>query len=150
MKKSFIAILFGVMLNPTFLFAGSGTAIMPHFYVNLLDGTDPAFELNYLYITNITNHDLIVSVICSDKNGTAVETTSFVYNNFLNGNTVIKAKNTAYIVLRHTGWRYGICTIGWSNEGADQDAKGLIAHGIRLHGNINGYSAIPINGGLPF
>ena len=147
MKKYTLA-LFALALFST-AFAGSGKAIIAHANANDTTGSTTVY-----YISNITGHDLEVTVTFYDQNGN-VTTSGVSYSNFITGNTEIAAGKTGIVTFAPTTWLYGYAVIEWNNTGTDDDVLGLISQGFSQKrdvttGQIYARFGVPINSGEAF
>jgi hypothetical protein len=132
--------------------AGSGSAIVP-MTGTYKNGTN--FASSSVFLTNVTNHTLNVTVTFYAKDGTVVSSSSLVFDNWTNSNTQITANNSAFVVLQAPttqSFNYGKAVITWSNSGTDNDTFGLIAHASfqEFYNGNDGRFAVPINEGKPF
>jgi len=118
-------------------FAASGKAIVSHWSY---EGSTP----NAIYVTNITDNDLAVSVTIYNKDGGVVNPTTVT--NFQNSNTEVAAGKTGYVTVQSSN--YGYAVIQWTNLGTDDDVYGLVAFAQR--GNTTWHYAVPVNSGNPF
>lgn len=126
------------------LWAGSGKAVVPHWQAN------GATQNTAIFISNITNHTLVVTVKFYDQLGNALPPSSFF--NFQNGNTELAPRNSGNASLSMTTATAGYAVVQWSNKPGDDDPFGLVAHAHRAEnatGLVYRYS-IPVNGGQPF
>lgn len=124
---------------------GSGKAIVPNY--GSIGGASP--QESNVFISNITQHDLTVTVTFFKQDGTKL-TTNITYFNFQNSDTEIGAGKTGYVHVTGTAsWTYGYALVEWKNKGTDQDAVGLVAQAQRQEGTLWGYG-IPVNQGLSF
>lgn len=123
MKKSVLILLVFGFVSLGQAFAGSGSAIIPNISANTNTGAD-----NVYYISNITNHDVEVTVTFYDKDG-AVLTSGVNYSNFAASNTEIAAGKTGVITFAPSSWEYGYAVIEWNNKGTDNDVVALVANG---------------------
>ncbi len=129
-------------LLPTLAFAGSGKAIVPHW--NSAVANTPT----YVFISNITDNYINVTVTFYDRNGNTVPVTT--YDNMTS--TQIYPNQTGRVTLTPTVFDFGYATIEWENVQGDNNTVALIAHGYKLvqeTDRANAY-AIPINNGMPF
>lgn len=134
--------------------AGSGKAIVPHWQV-YQDGTGSNNNPTFIFLSNITTHDLVVNITMYNLDGTMFTNGTFQYNNFHASNTEIMAGESAYLkvigVIGNPN-AYGYAVIEWENKNMDHDAVGLVAWGMKFREGMEynkGYS-IPINSGNPF
>ncbi|QTD53498.1 hypothetical protein [Sulfidibacter corallicola] len=148
MKTSALIFVVFSLCSTYQVLAGSGKAIIPNFSAN--SATDGKCVY---YMSNITPHDLEVSITFYDQNGTVI-TSGIVYTNFINSNTEIAAGSTGVVVINPTPWKYGYAVIEWNNKSTDDDVLGLVAHGFfdQQDGsdNAEAYYSIPINCGAAF
>lgn len=148
-----IVIIWTVFLVSQSAFAGSGKAIVSHWYA-LNDGGGNVQHSNF-FISNITKNDLIIKITLYNKDGTTYSS-GLVYNNFQNNNTEIGAGKSVNFKISaasiSTNDSYGYAVIEWSNKGTDDAAVGLVAWADWQQDGqsiLRGYS-IPINNGNPF
>ena len=142
MKKIIAALLFSVL--STNVFAGSGKAIVPHWYIN---GTyDQSFQI---YISNTTEHTLDVSITVYKDDGTTRTATE--EGQITNG-TLAAGKSGWFAIASASAQEFGYAVIEWSNQGTDEDLVGLTAHAAstRLNTTTNFAYSVPINNGQPF
>lgn len=78
------------LLFPFSLFAGGGSAVVSHW-----SATDSALRPTHIYISNINDNPVNVTVTFFDKNGNKL--TAPTYVNFTNGNTTLEANSTGYL-----------------------------------------------------
>lgn len=126
--------------------AGSGKAIVPH-WAGLAPGSSPTL----IYLSNISDNNIDVTVTFYNKSGVALSPSGF--DNFINGNTQIAAGNTGYVKIQPSSFNYGYAVIEWKNEGDDNDTVALVAHGYRSTTNSSSRRSdfvIQVNNGLPF
>jgi len=139
--------------------ANTGRAIIPPTGFSYF--TSSSYVQPQLFISNITNNSISITITFYDKNGAILTgVVSGLNLNNLNsspGNASISfdlaANATGYVFLNlnsaSTNFGYGI--IGWTQNSTA--VYGLVANGSNVWYNngrwINSYS-IPINNGLPF
>jgi hypothetical protein len=132
--------LFSLLLAATSAYSETGKAVLSHWMGTGTSATS-------LWVSNITSHDLTVTITFYDANGTAHSPGSF--NNFQNSNTEIGAGKSGYVSI--TTDSYGYAVIEWANKGTDSDPFGLVAYAHRASGSSGDWrAAIPINNGQPF
>ncbi|MCY7294980.1 hypothetical protein [Alteromonas sp. a30] len=127
-------------------YANTGKAIIPHW-----SGETSSQTFTSVYISNITDHIIDVSVKFYGDDGAAYSATHF--DNFLNQNTQIAPKSTARVIMKPANRISGFAIIQWSNISADEDVNALMAHGIVVRANDGTKRtdiSIPVNNGLPF
>lgn len=136
-----VAIISQLLL--TNAFAGSGKTIVP-FWVG------DSGQTTSISLTNITSHDLIVSVKPYREDGVTLET-AISYRNFQNSNTEIGAGKTAIADIGGGSTQhYGTVEVTWTNKGTDNDRYGLIGDGSRANNGGAWGIVVPVNRGLPF
>lgn len=101
MKKLF-TILIGLALSASAM-AGSGKAVISHW------GAVSPHNASYVYISNITEHTVNVTVKYYDKDGNPLSPSTF--NNFISGNTQLAARSTGFLTIQTGTWNYGFATI---------------------------------------
>ena len=143
--KNILKLSLGVLLltnSFSSAYAGSGKAISPMWDIT-------STRTCYIHISNITTHNLQVSVTFYKNDGTTV-TSGITYNNLQSSNTVLNAGNSAFIQIDAAATsQYGYAVIHWSNDvSSEDDVVGLVAHGF-CSGSDNRY-AVPVNNGMPF
>lgn len=140
MKRKLLTAIF--LLTSFTAIAGSGKAIMPSW------GSSGTSNQAYIYISNISENVVNVTVTFYGKDGTKFSPSS--YTGFSSGNQLL-AKTSGYVSLSLSSFNYGFATIEWVNANGD-DTVALVAHGHRVAGVSGGKSilAIPINDGRPF
>lgn len=144
MNRSLLMLL-GTLAFSANAIAGNGRALVPHWAAHTTgDGSTTSFNLS---ISNVTDHNLQVSVKFYAQNG-ALVSQNLNYTNWQNSNTVVGAHQTAGIQVTYLDKGYAV--IEWSNQGTDDDAVGVIAHANRYASTSHWSYAVPINGGLPF
>lgn len=124
---------------------GMGKAIVPNY--GSMGGGSP--QESNIFISNISTHDLTVTVTFYKQDGTKL-TTNITYYNFQNSDTEIAAGKTG--VAQTSGasvFTYGYAIVEWKNKGTDHDVVALVAQAQRQEGTLWGYG-IPVNQGLPF
>lgn len=132
------------------LFAGSGKAIVSHWYA-FDDGRSNTQHSNF-FISNITQNDLVVTIKLYDKDGT-IYSSGLTYNNFQNSNTEIGAgKSVNFKINASTNSReyHGYAVIEWKNKENDDDLVGLVAWGDWQQDTPQRAHSIQINNGNPF
>lgn len=137
-------ILVGSILFSGFSFAGSGKAIVPHWGAQ-------SGKASYIFLSNITDHDVIVSITYYGKNGAKLSPST--YTNFTNSNTQLSARSSGYVSIQPGAWDYGFATIEWINLLDEDDTVALIAHGFRVvtaTTSTRSDFSVQINNGLPF
>ncbi|CAM2067445.1 hypothetical protein SCOR_18840 [Sulfidibacter corallicola] len=148
MKKVASMLLVFCLFSIGHAFAGYGKAIIPHMSANT--ATD---SINLYWISNITEHDIKVTITFYDQDGNAL-TSGVSYTNFINSNADIAAGKTGLSTVDTSTWKYGYGVIEWENKGSDEDVVALVAHGFfdEKDGSSNpqGFYAISINAGMPF
>ena len=168
MKKliSLFVFLFTICLTNIAL-AGSGSAVVPMFYV--ITSSNGSQASPWIYMTNITSDDITVTVTYYDRSGTILsdgedsQTAGLVrgvnlnnYDGSLTGASAtftISPNNQGIIYLQNAvsdPSRTGSAIIEWTQ---DSDARiGLIAHQLTFTSDPNGPArySVCINGGLPF
>ncbi len=132
-------------------FAGSGKAIVPHWYVYNDGNTN--IQTSNIFISNISKNDLIVKITLYNKDST-VYAANIDYHDFQNNNTEIGAgKSVNYKINANsigTEDAYGYAVIEWSNKNDDNDTIGLVAWADwTTRGENKGY-AVTVNNGMPF
>ncbi|NDV21568.1 hypothetical protein [Desulfovibrio sp. JC022] len=130
-------------------FAGSGKAIVPH-WLAVNYGKSNAQSSN-IFITNITQHDLVVKVTVYNRDST-IFLSGIEYKNFQNNNTEIGAGKTVNLKINGTGTTesdYGYAVIEWVNKEYDDDVVGLVSWANWRESSNRGYS-VPVNNGMPF
>ncbi|XOV81040.1 MAG: hypothetical protein ACFHVJ_08825 [Aestuariibacter sp.] len=135
-----------VLLFSQLALAGSGKAIVPHWA-----GQAPGASPTVIYLSNISNNNVDVTVTFYDKMGVALSPTAF--DNFISSNTQIAAGNTGNVQIKPSSFNYGYAVIEWKNEGNDDDTVALVAHGYRSTTNSSTRRSdfvISVNNGLPF
>ncbi len=140
---------FMLIAAQSFAFAGSGKAIVPHWYVNNV-GTN--FQSSHFFISNISNNDLIVKVTVYNKNG-EIHTTGISYFNFQNADTEIGAGKTAYFQIYGIAGNqdtYGYAVIEWKNKDNEDNTVGLVAWADWQQNTEKRGFSIPVNNGIPF
>ncbi len=144
MKK--LIALFMLLGTATLSFAGSGKAIVPFWNA----GTT-IYHQTDIYITNISNNDVEVTVTIYKKDGTEL-TSGVTYNNFSASDTKILARNSGYVRINPTTSGFGFAIIEWNNTGSDDNTVALTAYAmfLKFNATVEGVSAVPINQGLPF
>lgn len=148
-------------------FAGSGSAVVPMFYV--ITNANGSQAHPWLYMTNITDDDITVTVTYYDRLGTILsdgedsQTAGLIrgvnlnnYDGSLAGASAtftISPNNQGIIYLQPAVGdpsRTGSALIEWSQ---DSNARvGLIAHQLTFTSDPNGPArySVCVNGGLPF
>ncbi len=149
-KLSAFCVAAALAILPCAANAGGGKAIVPHWYII---SNDTNVQHSNFFISNVTNHDLVVTITFYNKDGT-VFSPVLTYNNFQNGNTEIGAGNSANLRIdspASTVDSYGYATITWSNKTGENDLVGLIAWADWMVDSPDprGFS-IQVNGGNPF
>ncbi len=127
---------FMLVTAQSFAFAGSGKAIVPHWKVTSQMGITVG---QVIFISNISNHDLIVKLSVY-KHDSTIETAGLQYANFINNNTEIGAGETAHISIQTNTEDEGYAVIEWKNKDGEDDTVGLVASKVNF----------PINNGMPF
>ncbi len=140
---------FMLIAAQSFAFAGSGKAIVPHWYVNANVSNN---QSSHFFISNISKSDLIVKITLYNKDSTTYSA-NVTRINFQNSDTEIGAGKTAYYKIggiQGSGDAYGYAVIEWTNKDNDDDTVGLVAW-ADWQQNIEkrGFS-IPVNNGMPF
>ena len=122
--------------------AGSGKAMMPVW------GASGSSSQAYIYISNISDNVVEVTVTFYGKDGTKYNPTTF--SNFTSGSQ-LAGKTSGYVSINQYPFNHGFATVEWENVSGD-DAVALLAFGHRVAGVSGGRSiiSIPINNGLPF
>lgn len=134
---------------PHSAFAGMGKAIVAHWAV-FNNGSN--VQTSNIFISNISKHDLIVTVTLYNYDGT-IYSSGIEHKDFQNNGTEIGAGKAGNFKINAPGvgtsYYYGYAVIEWSNKGTDDDIVGLIAWADWWENNPNSYS-IQINNGNPF
>ncbi|GAA6168466.1 hypothetical protein [Sessilibacter corallicola] len=142
--KLFIITLIFSLAN--FAYAGSGSAILSHW-----SGQASTNTSTFLYLSNVSDNTINVSVTFYDDFGNPTPATSF--SNFINGDTQLSPKSTGQILIRPPSRKNGFAVIEWSNLYGDDNQVALVATGLRIVVNSSSRRAdtiIPINDGKPF
>ncbi len=144
LKKLQLIVL--LLLPACFATAGTGKAIVPFWNA----GTT-IYHQTDIYITNISNNDVEVTVTIYKKDGTAL-TSGVTYVNFSASDTKILARNSGYVRINPTTSGFGFAIIEWNNTGSDDNTVALTAYAmfLKFNATVEGVAAIPINQGLPF
>ncbi len=152
MKKLNCIIITLLALCTSYARAGSGKAIVPIAAYGRSSST--AFQSTTLFLTNLTDHSVKVTVTFYGKDGSLLSTSLLTFDNWTNSNTEIGAKKSAYVILSsasNTAFNYGKAIIEWENLGGDDDSVALVAHGsFQDYAVSDGRWTIPVNSGLPF
>ncbi|MFT4927130.1 MAG: hypothetical protein ACI8WB_003236 [Phenylobacterium sp.] len=143
MKKTLSSILLLSALVSSAAHAGSGKAIVAHWGASVS-------QFNYVFMSNISNNPLDVTVTYYQHDGTLLSDSSKVFHNFTNNDATIAASNTAHIQLKPPAWTRGYAVIEWKNQGTDDDTVGLVAHSWRAMASGENTFSIPVNNGQPF
>ena len=129
------------------VYAGSGKAIVPQWFsANHID--------TVIWVTNITDHTLNVTVTPYGKDGQVITPTRF--EGFITGNTQLAPKSSGFVEITAplNTFNHGHATIEWSNISGENDTVGLVSHAYGDASNQPGvfrssYS-IPVHNGMPF
>ncbi|MCW8928947.1 MAG: hypothetical protein OQL19_01765 [Gammaproteobacteria bacterium] len=141
-----VCLIFVGLFFSTLAFAGSGKAISPHW-----SGDDSTTSPTYIFISNITDKNVNVSVTFYGDDGTVIPVTT--YTNFINGNTQLAPRATGRVKISPPVRTNGYAVIEWENEASDDNIVALVAHGYRVMVNSTYRRAditIPVNNGMPF
>lgn len=129
-------------------YAGEGKAYIPHW-----KGTFTGLGSNNskLWISNITNHNIEVTIRIYDKNGNLIAPSS--YEGFIAGNTQLAPKSSGKVTLALPD-NFGFGEILWENVATtEDDSKALVAHlknTVKSTSSNFGSASVSINAGLPF
>jgi hypothetical protein len=152
MKNARFAILF--LLASSVSFAGSGNGIVP--WIGLMYLSSGDYLNTSIYITNITNDPVKVTITCYGLDGAVIPETNFTYYNFSNSNTEIAGRKTVRFVIMPpvpvVPFNYGHATIEWEDSPGKNNTVALVAFGAysRVTPGTDGRHSITINNGLPF
>lgn len=129
--------------------AGSGKVIVPHWAVN---GSGPWAGTTYIYVSNITDSVINVSVVFYDRFGTKLPPSEVFH---FHNNTQLEGRMSGYVSIKPINgqFNYGHAVIHWSDIGENDNTVGVIASGLRFvsgHDNARSDVYIPINNGMPF
>lgn len=148
--KLFILTLALMTIAPSAVLAGSGKAIMPHWYAYNRQSANNV-QNSYIWLSNISQNDLIVKVTVYKSDGTKY-TNGVTYNEFYN-NTEIKAGRSAYVkigAVKSDQSHHGYAVIEWENHTGEDNVVGLIGWGNWEQNSLYKSFSIPINNGMPF
>ncbi len=155
MKKLLIsmAIIVSIVMSSSAVFAGSGTAVIPHFYGYTINDDDQ--HPVQVFMSNISDKTITVNITFFKSDGTILQegsagdlgagvgilkayNTSGTYNENLNSSTAptfsfdIDANETSYVRLDiGSTIKYGYGLIEWNNETATTitpNSPALVAH----------------------
>lgn len=134
-----------LIILSTSLFAGSGKAIIPDWKAN-----SPTGNITYLTISNITDHNISVTVKLYDQNGNILSPSE--YRNFVVSNTQLEPKSSGLLTISFDTSKFGFGVIEWENLEGEDDTVALVASGFRsvLTSYRRGDYSILINNGQPF